>query len=157
MRRLACRLFTLCSAVSLLLCVAVCALWARSATRSDTLHAHVGSQTDLTANSRAGILTLLSHRTLPTVRSTLAVESKRLPDDEGFDWRVFALKESPFGDLPMLWISLPHWVPVLLTGCRRSGASTGGPGGGVPPRAGSAPRAATTSAPPAPAAPNAAR
>src|SRR5688500_1421389 len=35
MRRLARRLFTLCLAVSLLLCVAVCALWVRSYARAD--------------------------------------------------------------------------------------------------------------------------
>ena len=35
MRRLARRLFTLCSAVSLLLCVAVCVLWVRSYARAD--------------------------------------------------------------------------------------------------------------------------
>src|SRR5687768_2785066 len=38
MRRLARRLFTLCSAVSLLLCVAVCVLWVRSARFGDRAH-----------------------------------------------------------------------------------------------------------------------
>jgi hypothetical protein len=37
MRRLARHLFTLCSAVSLLLCVAVCVLWVRSYVRKDEL------------------------------------------------------------------------------------------------------------------------
>jgi hypothetical protein len=37
MRRLGQRLFTLCSAVSLLLCVALCMLWARSYARWDTI------------------------------------------------------------------------------------------------------------------------
>ena len=41
MRRLARRLFTLCSAVSLLLCVAACALWARGYFAADAVHVTV--------------------------------------------------------------------------------------------------------------------
>jgi hypothetical protein len=45
MRRLARRLFTVCSVLSLLLCVAVCVLWARSYSRWDSvMRAHVRPQ-----------------------------------------------------------------------------------------------------------------
>ncbi len=63
MRRLARRLFTLCSAVSLLLWVLVCLLWVRSAKCSDTFSAFVPSETYLSATSRAGMLIFTSVRT----------------------------------------------------------------------------------------------
>src|SRR5687768_14703719 len=46
MRRLARRLFTLCSALSLLLCVAVCVLWVRSYWVADKLDVYWGGRPD---------------------------------------------------------------------------------------------------------------
>ena len=58
MRRVACRLFTLCSALSLLLCLAVCALWARSDQTWDEAAWHPADGGQFEARSASGIVEL---------------------------------------------------------------------------------------------------
>ena len=62
MRRLARRLFTLCSALSLLLCVAVCVLWVRSYSRITTVVLlHAESHVYAVAMARGGVYLMRVH------------------------------------------------------------------------------------------------
>ena len=91
------RLFTLCSAVSLLLCVLACTLWVRSYWRSDTLLFHARGGTVYGVGSNRG--------------SLVAGWATELKTDQGRRWRD---QRGPAGDEP-------HYGLWLGFGLRRSG------------------------------------
>src|SRR5688572_6283696 len=116
MRRLARRLFTLCSAASLLLCVAVCVLWPASFVRS---HVWMSPHAEIRADS--GRLTYLDESPRPTSHpwswpQFLPVESHRFP---GFGWEVTRTwyGDGPGGPIEQVtrevWAA--HWLLTGLT------------------------------------------
>jgi hypothetical protein len=119
-RRFARHLFTLCSAVSLLLCVAVCVLWVRSYSAFDLwawqpngAYFEISSSAGVlrvgrVPSKRTGEVTSWSH---PGVVQLLRTEVRMYPQSDGnlpVQWTVVP---SGFG----YGVILPHWAARLAT------------------------------------------
>ena len=130
MRRLARRLFTLCSAASLLLCVAACAAWIRSYWIGDEVQYVLGSERP----PRQVIYSVESGRGGVTVERFVWVSS-RDNHDEGWHWRRTEPRYAgKFGATDPRWLGfdatvhhyqraqavsrsfvMPYWFVVCLT------------------------------------------
>jgi hypothetical protein len=137
MRRLARYLFTLCSGVSLLLCVAVCVLWARSYRVDETVrwrtvrhHGQGPHCRDVDVSHGGGEVRFgrlsypcndgsAKHPGGSFTRNTSVTSWRRtLPALHGIGgygwlWRQ-APKVSPEPASAIFWIILPHWSLVML-------------------------------------------
>jgi hypothetical protein len=126
MRRLAHHLFTLCAAVSLLLCVAVCVLWVRSISRADQVWIVPRREgVMLIAGSQAGSVGVgwLQPHAGP------GVHLKTRPAEKRMRWFGFSVTDAS------IWkVIVPHWTLAIgfaaipagwLLNARRSPARLG--------------------------------
>src|SRR5688500_108199 len=126
MRRPARRLFTLCSAVSLLLCVAVCVLWARSYFVRDVIEYDAPTRWDEVISARGRVAVLLQPGSLAGLAprgGTLAWSAEGPPGDlraadvgrPSLDRLGFAVVRSPAGsEASWAYYAAPHWSLALL-------------------------------------------
>ena len=107
MRRLARRLFTLCSTVSLLLCVAVCVLWVRSHRVRDELawvDRHTLPHGSLSRQTRSGIVVERGEVSVGHSSRTWDSDSMPMENEPDFSWTA-----EPTGGPPLTITGLSVW------------------------------------------------
>ena len=124
MRRLARRLFTVCSALSLVLCLAACVLWVRSYGAADSLGAGGRHTAGGLVSSRGLLMFLLMTTSTPSSEPPgVSYEVERPPPAldvpaTGFlARRGFAWVRDPFPPgfgLPALIVTWPSWFAALV-------------------------------------------
>jgi hypothetical protein len=135
MRRLARHLFTLCSAVSLLLCVAACVLWVRGRWVADD-YTWVRDRGDTSIMTRiscaSGVLGITRNRTTYAATEEAGRYRERLANTPG--WGHTSLQGNVYTSRGYLWpqlhrrsganramsfrwwiLELPMWMPFTLT------------------------------------------
>ena len=109
------RLFSFCSALSLLLCVAVCTLWVRSHLRGDDLQHSLNGETDLRFWTRPGSVFV----TIGSIRDEFVPEDgwkhrSSPPDREGS--RAFAFERTRvstgYASAEYLTVGVRLWLPA---------------------------------------------
>ena len=123
MRRLARRLFTLCSVASLLLCVALCVLWVRSYWVSD-VYCQRRAKGELTVGSLRGGAYVLSITDAPDKSATVIPQpgysaTELGPDDATGEvppnWSFAGFQHLHVDLGVIIWsLTVPYWAPVVL-------------------------------------------
>ena len=128
MRRVARRLVTLCSIVSLLLCVAACTLWVRSYFVRDVVEYDAPARWDIVTSSRGRIGVLFQPGTLAghdVLGGTFARATHHAPGDISaagigdptFHRLGFSLVRPASGsEASWTFCTFPHWSVALLFG-----------------------------------------
>ena len=107
------RLFTLCSALSLLLCAALAVMWLRSNRTEDHL-GRVGANKVVIAASVNGLVVVGGYRIAETVQPQSGWRYGNRPADPVPWTALFRLPKYRSGDDVRAWsVVIPYWIPVL--------------------------------------------
>ena len=113
MRRLARRLFTLCSAVSLLLCVAACVLWVRGTRAQDTVLFGTHRHTFQLMSSNGRVVLAQAKPALP---AALRADGVKWLIEPRTNWAAHGYPRLGFVSKPFAYgVVAPCWLLVLAT------------------------------------------